>query len=156
MDTQLEKAPRSSRKARLSAARLAAVQAVYQMTANEQAAVDVIPEFKLRRLGQPVEGAPMVLPDHELFESIVSGVETARADLEDRLFRDKAPPAEALLRALLLCGAYELLMHRETDAPIIISDYLHVAHAFFDQGEARLVNGILDRVNRDIRGHEES
>jgi N utilization substance protein B len=58
---------------------------------------------------------------------------------------------EPLLTAILVCGTYELLAHPEIDAPIIISDYLHVTHGFFEGSESKLVNGILDALAKEVR-----
>lgn len=155
----------SSRKARKSAARLAAVQAVYQMIENAQGAPAVIDEYIAHRLGQPVDGEDMVVPDGTHFREVVSGVAARRDDLEQILSsvlmkRQRASVEgvsaqnEPLLHSLLLCGSFELLAFHDTDAPIIISDYIHVTHAFFDQGEARLVNGVLDQVAKAVRDQE--
>ncbi len=142
----------SSKKARLSAARLAAAQAVYQMMGNEQTAGSVIAEFKDRRIGKPVDGQAMVVPEEDLFNDIVQGVEDKRKDLEAVIIAPgQAIPAEPLLRAIMLCATWELMARTDVDVPVIISDYLHVTHAFFDQGEAKLINGTLDRVAKTVR-----
>ena len=142
----------SSKKARVSAARLAAVQAVYQMMGNDQRADAVIADFKDYRLGKPVDGQAMVMPERELFEEIVAGVDILRPELETLLIvPGQHVPAEPLLRAIMLCGTWELKARTDVDAAVIISDYLHVTHAFFDQGEAKLINGTLDRVARAAR-----
>ena len=144
-----------SRRAQFSAARLAAAQAVYQMMENDQSAAAVIAEYKARRLGEAVDGEVMVPPDGTLFRAVVEGVENRRSDLDALLAgpdgKEAAAAHEPLLRAVLLCGAYELMAHHDTDAPIIINDYLDVTHAFFDQGESKLVNGVLDRVGKAVR-----
>jgi N utilization substance protein B len=64
---------------------------------------------------------------------------------------NKTKPSEPLLMAILLCGAFELLDNQEVDAPVILSDYLNVTHAFYEQGESRLVNAILDSIKAVIR-----
>ncbi len=144
---------KSSKKARMSAARLAAVQAVYQMMANKQGPDSVIEEYRERRLGKPVDGQAMVMPEQELFADIVLGVDVRRAELEAILVKPgQQVPAEPLLRSILLCGTWELLAQVDTDGPLIIAEYLNVTHAFFDQGEARLINGVLDRVKGEVRG----
>lgn len=151
-----------SRIARLSAARLAAVQAVYQMKANDQDVRSVVSEFKTHRLGKPVEGQNMVLPDAELFTTIVAGVSEREADLNGMIeatlqnhnsakTRNTDISIEPLLWSILLCGSYELLAHHDTDAPVIISDYIDVAHAFYEGGEPKLVNGVLDKIGRNLR-----
>lgn len=153
---------KGSRIARLSAARLAAVQALYQMKSTGQGAASIIGEFKAYRLGKPVDEEAMILPDGVLFEQIVSGVSAREEDLrgiiDTSLAGQKGPdsPAagifvEPLLDSILLCGAYELLAHHDTDAPVIISDYLEVTHAFYEGGESRLVNGVLDNINKAVR-----
>ena len=58
---------------------------------------------------------------------------------------------EPLLSAILICGTYELLAHGEIDAPIIIADYLHVTHGFFEGSESKLVNGVLDALAKELR-----
>lgn len=133
-----------------SAARLGAVQAVYQMIMNDQQGMSVVGEFTSHR---PEKRDP------SLFSDIVCGVELRRGDLEALLAgaAQKSQTQEPLLQAVLLCGAYELLAHKDIDAPVIISEYLNVAHAFFDQGESKLINGILDKVKSIVRaGHEQA
>jgi len=148
--------------ARLSAARLAAVQAVYQMQSSGQSAEAVIKEYVAHRLGKPVEGHKMVAPDAPLFSAIVEGVARREADLKgiiDAIMQDQNSAkarnsdvsVEPLLRSILLCGVFELMAHHETDAPIIITDYLEVTHAFYEGGESKLVNGVLDKAKRNLR-----
>lgn len=153
---------KGSKIARMSAARLAAVQAVYQMKANDQSAEEVINEYKRHRLGQPVEGHSMVVPDGVLFTGIVKGIMARERDLHSIIdacmtsqgqskYSHSLESIEPLLGSILLCGAYELLAHHDVDPPIIISDYLDVTHAFYEGGEAKLVNGVLDRVRSSVR-----
>lgn len=151
-----------SKIARQTAARLAAVQAVYQMKANDQDAKSVISEFNDHRMGESLEGQDMVLPDGALFADIINGVQSRYDDIKGVIdaclsghSKTKASGSldsmESLLGSVLLCGGFELLAHNETDAPIIISDYLEVTHAFYEGGEAKLVNGVLDNVNKTLR-----
>ncbi len=153
---------KGSKIARQTAARLAAVQAVYQMKANDQSAKSVISEFKAHRMGVPLEEQEMVLPDGILFEGIVDGVSDRQSDIKeviDTLLSEQnkskssasLDSMEPLLGSVLLCGAFELLAHHDIDAPIIISDYLEVTHAFYEGGESKLVNGILDNVSKTVR-----
>lgn len=142
--------------ARLTAARLAAVQAVYQMGLNEQTAAEVIGEYKLHRLGKPVDGEAMVLADGVLFEDIVRGLshrtDDARSLLNNALGkRGEGKGVEPLLHAILLCGTYEVMAHGQYDAPVIISDYVNVAKSFYDDGAPQLVNAVLDAVNKAVR-----
>ncbi len=155
-DTQKENKPQGSKIARASAARLAAVQAVYQVLSNNQSAESVISEYRLHRLGKPVDGQEFVTPDGVLFEMVVRGVYDRMNALEDMIVAalqksNKTKPSEPLLMAILLCGAFELLDNQDVDAPVILSDYLNVTHAVYEQGESRLVNAILDSVKSVIR-----
>jgi N utilization substance protein B len=155
--------PKPSNRDRLTAARLAAVQAVYQMLERGQKPDAVIEEFVAHRLGGPIEGQEAVMPDGVLFRKLVDGVGRKGADLTPVVMaalgrgpggtegRERSS-LDTLLQAILLCGAYELLAHHETDVPVIISEYLNVTHAFYEQGEAKLVNGALDAAARALRG----
>jgi N utilization substance protein B len=149
-----EQAAKSSKKARNAAARLYAVQAVYQCLLNNQKADIVVREFIAYRFGEIVDaGDPdMIIPEPILFSRIVKGVESRSADLdmmiEDRL-QGKNP--ESLLMSVLYCAFYELMAHDDIDAPLIISDYLNVTMAFFDTAEAKLINGMLDEFKKIVR-----
>ncbi len=143
----------SSQNTRNSAARLAAVQALYQIKANAEPVALVIEEYRQHRLGKALDDVETVQPDSLLFERILKGVsqhaETVHEMLAAALTKDgqqKAVPAEPLLNSILSCGAYELMSHQDIDAPILIDDYLNITHAFYDQGEHKLVNAVLDRV----------
>lgn len=155
-DASPDKKPQGSKKARATAARLAAVQAVYQMIANDQAAASVISEFRLHRIGKPVDGQEMVTPDGVLFESIVRGAYDRWNELEGMIGAafaksGKSAPSEPLLLAVLMCGSWELMANLDIDAPLIMSEYLNVTHAFYDQGESKLVNAVLDSVKKAVR-----
>ena len=141
--------------ARASAARLMAVQAVYQMMYSHASAQSVIEDYLYHRsgsnLGEDVEAMP---PDGGLFSAIVQGVQQDSQNLDaviatysGRHWRE----LDALLQAILRCFAYEVINHSRIDAPILISDYIEVTKAFYDRDEARLVNGITDAMAKDIR-----
>jgi N utilization substance protein B len=144
--------------ARKSAARLLAVQAVYQMHKNAQDAKTVVREFLEHRAGRDVEGDGdvMVSPDEAHFSALVQGVEEHIAQLDEMVTKNRgkaegAQKTEPLLHAIFLCGAYELMMKQDIDFPVIISDYMHVTHAFFDESEEKLVNAVLDSVRKTVR-----
>ncbi len=142
-----------SPKARNTAARLAAVQTLYQMKVTGQGADPAIDEFLRHRMGKPIEDMEFVAPDTDLFINIVRQAST-HAEAIDELIRGvqtKTGTPEPLLQAVLECGTAELLCFQEIDAPLIISDYLEVAHAFYDQGEHKLVNAILDQIAKRTR-----
>ena len=161
------KSKRSSKNAEKSAARLSAVQAVYQMFENQQKPQSIIEEYTSRRLGKSIDGEHLDKPDTILFKQIVAGVANRIDDLNplvveaatynkkntkgDEKAKFSAFQKEPLIRAILLCGAYELLAHHDIDSPIIISDYLNVTHAFYEKGEAKLINAVLDNVKHAVR-----
>lgn len=143
--------------ARKKAARLMAVQAVYQMAVNRREPAFVIDEYLFLRKNMEVDGETMVEPDESLFRDIVLGVAERQDDLagivaanrpkrEDQIVVD-----EPLLEAHLLCGAYELLAHQDVDFPVIISTYVDVAKAFFSGHEPKLINAVLDSVRKVTR-----
>jgi len=155
-------ANKSSRKARNKAARLYAVQAVYQMAANDQKADLVIQDFKDNRLEEKVDDQEMVFPDGTLFTNIVRGVEVRETDIEPVittiLNSRGASTAEnpklltdLLMRSILLCGGFELMAHQDVDGPVIINDYVDVSHAFFSGQESKLINGVLDAAFKAFR-----
>ena len=148
----------SAQNVRNSTARLAAVQALYQLKTNQELVPLLIEEYRQHRLGKALDDVQTVMPDSLLFERILKGVtqyeETVQEMLAAALNKDgqqRAVPSEPLLNAILSCGAYELMSHQDIDAPILIDDYLHVTHAFYDQGEHKLVNAVLDRVRNMVR-----
>lgn len=141
---------RPSPKAGALSARLCAVQALYQVWQNDQPIPAVFDEYLRYRSDMVVDGEALVPPDGALLRAILYGVDGRMPELEAiveaNLRRGKTERAiEPLLRAILTCGAYEL-MAGELDAPVIINDYLNVAHAFYGRGEVALVNGVLDSV----------
>lgn len=148
----------SSPNARNSAARLAAVQALYQIKCNHEPVALVIEEYRQHRLGKTIDDVESIKPDSLLFERILKGVTEHAETVHEMLFaglnkegQQRAVPMEPLLNSILSCGAYELMSHQDIDAPILIDDYLNITHAFYDQGEHKLVNAVLDRVKAMTR-----
>ncbi|MFQ5765934.1 MAG: transcription antitermination factor NusB [Rhodospirillales bacterium] len=145
---------------RRSAARLAAVQALYEMDMVGAEADAVLTEFLQQRWRlDDTGGEPMVEPDGEWLGDLVNGVATRRGELDgligQALTKDLAlERLETLLRVILRAGAYELSSKRDVPAAAIISEYVEVAHAFFDAKEANLVNGVLDHLARELRAGE--
>jgi len=139
-----------------SAARLAAAQALYQMRATEVTANSVIAEFSAHRFGREIDGALYAPADEELFADIVRGVEAEREDIDALIAQalDRGwtlGRLERIMRALLQAGTYELRSQLATPTPVIIDEYVDLAHAFYSGGEPRFVNGVLDRLAREIR-----
>lgn len=148
---------RGSLKARKTAARLFAVQAVYQAIQNKEPPSKLHDEFITYRIGMELEEAgeesKMVVPDQPLFRSILAGVTERWGDLQQIISpRLKVSnDVEPLLTSILVCGAYELMAHHDIDAPIIISDYLNITSSFFESSEPKLVNAVLDAVSKELR-----
>lgn len=137
-----------------SVARLHAVQAVYGQSINPDLVGLVVNDYLTRRAGMVVEGEKLSNPDKPLFSKIVQGVEERKDDLADMLkaaLGEEGRMPEPLLAAILFCGAYEILACPDTDTPVIISEYLDIAHAYYQPGEAKLVNAVLDKLAKTLR-----
>lgn len=144
-----------SPKARKTAARLAAVQVLYQMRLNNQDASAAVHEFIKHRIGFKIDGDVLVPADKELLDKIVMGVQGRWMDIEEivsaSLAAGKKGEVETLLNAILQAGAYELLAHGDVDTGIIINDYMNVTNGFYDGTETKLVNAVLDKIAKSVR-----
>jgi N utilization substance protein B len=150
----VSKAPSRSR--RRSAARLAAVQALYQRQMEGTPLARLLDEFHQHRLGQEIEDAQYVSAEVEFFDDVVSGVvareEEIDALLAERLTSDwRLDRLDKTLLQILRAGTYELLARPDIPAGTTISEYLDVAHAFFEKNDTRIVNGVLDAVAKAVR-----
>lgn len=148
--------PKGSQKARNTAARLVAAQCVYDMIIAGHDASEALAGYKDHRHGERFEDIDFVPADLDLLSKIVRGVEERKADLSEMIAkamdsRKGGAQPEALLRAVLLCGAYEMLAHNDIDAPLLIAEYLAVTEGFFEESEAKLVHAVLDRLNKALR-----
>jgi len=143
-----------SQKARNSAARLLAVQAVYQSLKNGQVPQTLIAEFLDHRTGIDPDGDEIVSPNIDLFSNIINNLSDNFDQLKEMVDRHRQKKTEMqtdlVLQAVFLCGACELMMKQSTDAGIIIADYLHVTEAFYEKNEVRLVNGVLDAIKKTV------
>ena len=142
-----------------SAARLAAVQALYQMDVGGTGLPDVLAEYEGLRLGQEVEGEQYREADHAFFRDVVSGVVREQRVLDRRVdtaLKEGWPLTriDAILRAILRAGLYELAYRPDVPAKVTITEYVDVARAFFTEDEPRVVNGVLDRLAREARPEE--
>ena len=145
--------PRASSR---SAARLAAVQALYQMDMTGIDLSEVIAEFEAHRLGQDIEGLQYADTEATFFRDLVEGVvrEQLRIDpLIDKQLAEgwRLARVDSILRAILRAGAYEILVRGDVPARVVISEYVDIAHAFFAGEEPKVVNGILDRLGHTAR-----
>jgi len=142
--------------ARRAGARLAAVQALYQMEQTEQSARSVIADFMEDRLGLNDEGDPVEEADPDIFKAIVDGTverqEAIDAAIMKRLASGwKIERLDATSRAILRAGVYELIAEISLPSQIILDEYVSIAHAFFEGAEPKFINGLLDAVSRDVR-----
>ena len=144
---------------RRSAARLAAVQALYQMDMTGIGLNEILAQFESHWLGREVEGEQYLPAEAAFFRDIVSGVVTAQRDLDPRI--DIALQAtwplkrlETVLRSVLRAGAYELQHRTDIPARVVVSEYVDVAHAFVERTETDMMNAVLDRLARNMRADE--
>jgi len=152
-------APPRPRASSRSAARLAAVQALYQMDMTGIDLNEVIAEFETHRLGQEIEGCQYADAEAAFFRDLVNGAVREQRAIDPLIDTQLAEGwrltrVDSILRAILRAGAYEILNRSDVPARVIISEYVDIAHAFFGQDEPRVVNGILDGIARKARPGE--
>jgi transcription antitermination protein NusB len=139
-----------------SQARLAAVQALYQMDMAGTDLAEVIDEFKTHRLGVEAEDRAIAGADAEQFARILEGVVARQRELDPLIDGQLATGwrlvrVDSILRAILRAGAFELLVEAGVPVRVVINEYVNVAHAFFAGDEPRVVNGVLDALARKLR-----
>ncbi len=148
---------KGSAKARRNAARLAAVQCIYQMRQNGMNAEQVLGDYVNNRLGMEEDGDVFVAADTELLRAIVTGVTERHALLTEMIQKAMEESGKALdkqeqlIQSMLLCGAEELFSQVETDKALILSCYVEVAKSFYEGREPGLVNAVLDYLGKTIR-----
>jgi N utilization substance protein B len=139
-----------------SAARLAAVQAIYQQEMEGTPLPRLLHEFHEHRLGATIEDEQYHEAERDFFDDIVTGVEARSAEL-DQLIGSRLAEGWTLerldrpMRAILRAGAYELLARPDVPVGSVISEYVDVAHAFYDKRESGFVNGLLDAIAKGAR-----
>jgi N utilization substance protein B len=152
--------PKEERKAnRRGAARLAAVQALYQMDIAGTGLNDILAEFESHWIGREVEGAQYLPAEAAFFRDVVSGVVREQRSIDPLVDEALArgwplKRIEAILRAVLRAGAYELGHRSDVPARVVIAEYVDVAHAFVDKDETGMVNAVLDQMARNFRKDE--
>ncbi|PZQ10882.1 MAG: transcription antitermination factor NusB [Ancylobacter novellus] len=139
-----------------SAARLAAVQALYQMDVAGAPLPDTLAQFESHWLGKVVDGDEYKPADAAFFRDLVGGVLKEQRSLDPLVDRTLASGwplkrVEAIMRAILRAGAFELGKRRDVPAKVVIKEYVDIAHAFFERDEAGMVNAVLDTIARDVR-----
>jgi len=139
-----------------SAARLAAVQALYQQEMEGTPTARLLHEFHNHRLGATIEGDTYAEAEISFFDDLVEGT-LARRDEIDQLIAKRLAQGWSLerldkpMKAILRVGAYELIARKDVPVPTVINEYLDVADAFYDQREKGFVNGLLDAIAKAAR-----
>jgi len=139
-----------------AAARLAAVQALYQHDMQGTAQARLLNEFHQHRLGREIEDEQYAEADVDFFDDLVIGTLARREEIDallsERLAKDwSLARLDKTMLQILRVGAYELLARPDISIGTAISEYVDVAHAFFDDREAKFVNGVLDAVAKAVR-----
>jgi N utilization substance protein B len=142
-----------------SIARLAAVQALYQMDMAGTDANKVVDEFCQSRLGEVAKDFDVDTADEDYFRDIVLGVVREQRAIDPALDAHLAKGwrlsrIDSILRAILRSAAYELALRDDVPAKVVINEYVDIAHAFFESEEPGVVNGILDQLARELRPSE--
>ncbi|MCJ2047558.1 transcription antitermination factor NusB [Methylobacterium sp. J-078] len=148
-----------SKSSERSGARLAVVQALYDMEISGKGVIEALAEFETFWIGREVDGIAHPQAEIAFFRDLLRGVVDEQRAIDPQL--DGALAAgwplkriETVLRAILRAGAYELMYRRDVPARVAISEYVDVAHSFYDGDEPGLINGVLDKVAREVRGNE--
>jgi N utilization substance protein B len=153
-------APSDGRRAnRRGAARLAAVQALYQMDLAATPLHEILSEFESHRLGREVDGEEYLPAEAAHFRDVVGGVVADQRRLDPMIDQalSKGWPLkriETVLRAILRAGVYELDKKPDVPARVVVAEYVDVAHAFVDRDETGMVNAVLDQLARQLRAGE--
>jgi N utilization substance protein B len=148
-------------------ARMAAVQALYQMDLAGTDVAEVIDEFVSVRFRDAADGADddeasadgLEQADAVFFSDILKGVVRRQRDVDPLIDQQLATGwrlvrVDSILRAILRAAVFELMERPDVPARVIINEYINVAHAFFSEDEPRVVNGVLDRIAHKLRTTE--
>ncbi len=151
--------PFEIKRARRAGARLAAVQALYQMEQTSQSAKAAIRDLMNDRLGVGPNEDPVEEADPDLFKSVVNATVEHQSAVDNAILGRlnkgwKLSRLDATTRAILRAAAAELVAHQNLSKKILIDEYVSLAHDFFDETEANFVNAVLDNVAKDLRPDE--
>lgn len=152
-------APTTATPSRRQAARLAAVQALYQLQEGQDAPADIIDQFLILRTGEAGDGGMRRDADRPLFKDVVEGTASHKDELEQTISAALSQDwtwarIDRLVRAILLAATYELVHRKDVPPRVVINEYVEIAHAFYDQAEPNFINSVLDRVARQVRPAE--
>jgi transcription antitermination protein NusB len=139
-----------------SAARLAAVQALYQLDMEKSGIAKLLAEFHAHRLGAEIDDVQYAGAEVDFFDDLVSGVDARRAEIDAMIESKlgdqwKISRLDKTMLQILRAGTYELIARPDVPKASVIGEYIDVAHAFFDEKDAKFANGLLDAVAKDVR-----
>ena len=139
-----------------SAARLAAVQALYQLDMEAPALAKLLDEFHCHRLGAEIEGDQYAEAEVAFFDDVVQGVAARREEIDGLIAGKlaegwKIERLDKTMLQVLRAGTFELLARADVPTAAAITEYVDVAHAFFEAREAKFVNGVLDAIAKVVR-----
>jgi len=142
-----------------ASARLKAVQALYQMELGAEDVGEVMAQFAGQGLANEPGQETIAQPDWPFFESLVMGIVKEQLDLDPMINESLAKGwtlarIDATVRAILRAGCFELKELKDVPAKVVINEYVEIAHSFFEGEESRLINGVLDRLARELRPGE--
>lgn len=154
-----QKLPFEVIRARRAGARLAAVQALYQMEQTGRGASAVIREFMQDRLGFGPDEEPVEEADPDLFKEILKATVEHQSAIDSAILKRlskgwKLARLDSTTRAILRAATAEFIAHRELSRAVVIDEYVSLAHDFFESSEANFVNAVLDNIGRDVRPEE--
>ena len=148
-----------SRRSQATAARLAAVQALYQVAMGAATVDQSLAAVTRDGPGAALDEDQRLVADPFVMADVVRGATERGAEIDDMIAASLGPKwrldrIELILRAILRAGVYELLARPKAPARVVINEYVDIAHAFFDASEAGLVNAVLDRLAKTLRAPE--
>jgi transcription antitermination protein NusB len=146
-----------SRSKTRSAARLAAVQALYQLEMESTPMAQLLHEFHEHRLGATIEDVTYANAEVDFFNDVVKGVDARRDEIDGHISAKLSEGwsidrLDRPMRQIIRAGTYELLARKDLPAGVIINEYVDVADAFYAKREKGFVNGVLDAIAKAVRG----
>ncbi|WP_455475467.1 transcription antitermination factor NusB [Bartonella sp. B17] len=138
------------------AARLAAVQALYQMDIVGTGVMETAVEYETYRLGKEIDGNQYLEADFQWFLAIITGVVQDQKKLDPMLHQQLSAEwslsrIDSILRAILRAGLWELINRKDVPVAVVVSEYVDIAKAFFESDEPKLVNAVLDSIAKEAR-----
>ncbi|WP_336294787.1 transcription antitermination factor NusB [Bartonella sp. CB169] len=138
------------------AARLAAVQALYQMDIIGSGVMETAVEYETYRLGKNIDGDQYLDADFQWFLAIITGVTKDQKQLDPMLHQQLSAEwslsrLDSILRAILRAGLWELINRKDVPVAVVMNEYIDIAKAFFEGDEPKLVNAVLDGTAKKVR-----